>query len=230
MSNCWEFCSSRDCGPDAPLHRTESETIRSMQKCLRPFTVTEACQRRQPQLHDSRCRASAIRSHSRDCTVIDRRDARCDAGNSAIAGIGSCCPTTATRKSFRRLLFTKLRGGRQSIKVKHKTPRSHPAHCPTCRPPPCGPSYSRSRIAYVEPLNPASHLVTHAEPRQQVEVEDRPYPKLRHATDAIIKVTSTALCGSDLASTVLPVLLHTDSLTDRSSISIGAIRTVPLAS
>ncbi|KAJ5668640.1 zinc-type alcohol dehydrogenase-like protein AdhB [Penicillium maclennaniae] len=32
----------------------------------------------------------------------------------------------------------------------------------------------------------------------KVEVEDRPYPKLFHSTDTILKVTSTALCGSDL--------------------------------
>ena len=32
----------------------------------------------------------------------------------------------------------------------------------------------------------------------QVEVEDRPCPTLKHPTDAILKVTSTALCGSDL--------------------------------
>jgi threonine dehydrogenase-like Zn-dependent dehydrogenase len=32
----------------------------------------------------------------------------------------------------------------------------------------------------------------------QVAVEDRPYPKLQKPTDAILKVTSTALCGSDL--------------------------------
>ncbi|KAL2796301.1 chaperonin 10-like protein [Aspergillus keveii] len=32
----------------------------------------------------------------------------------------------------------------------------------------------------------------------EVAVEDRPYPKLQHSTDAILKVTSTALCGSDL--------------------------------
>ncbi|KAK3723694.1 hypothetical protein LTR37_001575 [Vermiconidia calcicola] len=32
----------------------------------------------------------------------------------------------------------------------------------------------------------------------EVAVEDRPVPKLKHATDAILKVTSTALCGSDL--------------------------------
>ncbi|KAM3415201.1 hypothetical protein BST61_g10321 [Cercospora zeina] len=31
-----------------------------------------------------------------------------------------------------------------------------------------------------------------------VEVEDRPYPKLKTPTDAILRVTSTALCGSDL--------------------------------
>ena len=31
-----------------------------------------------------------------------------------------------------------------------------------------------------------------------VEVEDRPYPTLRDPTDAILRVTSTALCGSDL--------------------------------
>ncbi|KAK4543852.1 hypothetical protein LTR36_004885 [Oleoguttula mirabilis] len=31
-----------------------------------------------------------------------------------------------------------------------------------------------------------------------VAVEDRPYPTLRHPTDAILKVSSTALCGSDL--------------------------------
>ena len=32
----------------------------------------------------------------------------------------------------------------------------------------------------------------------QVEVEDRPTPKIQKPTDAILKVTSTALCGSDL--------------------------------
>lgn len=32
----------------------------------------------------------------------------------------------------------------------------------------------------------------------QVSVEDRPVPKLRHSTDALLKVTYTALCGSDL--------------------------------
>ncbi|KAK5130971.1 hypothetical protein LTR08_001527 [Meristemomyces frigidus] len=32
----------------------------------------------------------------------------------------------------------------------------------------------------------------------QVAVEDRPYPTIRHPTDAILRVTSTALCGSDL--------------------------------
>ncbi|KAK3068515.1 hypothetical protein LTR53_013854 [Teratosphaeriaceae sp. CCFEE 6253] len=32
----------------------------------------------------------------------------------------------------------------------------------------------------------------------KVAVEDRPYPQLREPTDAILKVTSTALCGSDL--------------------------------
>ncbi|KAF2206440.1 hypothetical protein CERZMDRAFT_53085 [Cercospora zeae-maydis SCOH1-5] len=31
-----------------------------------------------------------------------------------------------------------------------------------------------------------------------VEVEDRPYPKLKNPTDAILRVSSTALCGSDL--------------------------------
>ncbi|KAJ9609073.1 hypothetical protein H2200_006844 [Cladophialophora chaetospira] len=32
----------------------------------------------------------------------------------------------------------------------------------------------------------------------EVAVEDRPYPKIQKPTDAILKVTSTALCGSDL--------------------------------
>ncbi|KAL3464260.1 chaperonin 10-like protein [Aspergillus heterothallicus] len=32
----------------------------------------------------------------------------------------------------------------------------------------------------------------------EVVVEDRPYPKIQHPTDAILKVSSTALCGSDL--------------------------------
>ena len=32
----------------------------------------------------------------------------------------------------------------------------------------------------------------------QVAVEDRPYPSLQKPTDAVLKVTSTALCGSDL--------------------------------
>ncbi|KAH7233868.1 chaperonin 10-like protein [Fusarium redolens] len=32
----------------------------------------------------------------------------------------------------------------------------------------------------------------------QVAVEDRPYPQIRKPTDAVLKVTSTALCGSDL--------------------------------
>jgi len=31
-----------------------------------------------------------------------------------------------------------------------------------------------------------------------VAVEDRPVPKIQHPRDAILKVTSTALCGSDL--------------------------------
>ena len=33
---------------------------------------------------------------------------------------------------------------------------------------------------------------------QQVEVEDRPVPKIKNPTDVVLKVTSTALCGSDL--------------------------------
>lgn len=33
---------------------------------------------------------------------------------------------------------------------------------------------------------------------RQVAVEDRPSPKIQQSTDVIIKVTSTALCGSDL--------------------------------
>jgi threonine dehydrogenase-like Zn-dependent dehydrogenase len=32
----------------------------------------------------------------------------------------------------------------------------------------------------------------------QVAVEDRPYPKIQKPTDAVLKVSSTALCGSDL--------------------------------
>ncbi|KAK5275251.1 hypothetical protein LTR40_013351 [Exophiala xenobiotica] len=32
----------------------------------------------------------------------------------------------------------------------------------------------------------------------EVAVEDRPYPKLQKPTDVVLKVTSTALCGSDL--------------------------------
>ncbi|TKA22734.1 hypothetical protein B0A50_08393 [Salinomyces thailandicus] len=32
----------------------------------------------------------------------------------------------------------------------------------------------------------------------EVAVEDRPYPKIQFPTDAILRVTSTALCGSDL--------------------------------
>jgi len=32
----------------------------------------------------------------------------------------------------------------------------------------------------------------------EVAVEDRPYPQIQKPTDAILKVTSTALCGSDL--------------------------------
>ena len=34
----------------------------------------------------------------------------------------------------------------------------------------------------------------------EVAVEDRPVPKIREVTDAILKVSSTALCGSDLVS------------------------------
>lgn len=33
---------------------------------------------------------------------------------------------------------------------------------------------------------------------QQVAVEDRPIPVIQKPTDAILKVSSTALCGSDL--------------------------------
>jgi hypothetical protein len=34
--------------------------------------------------------------------------------------------------------------------------------------------------------------------QSQVAVEDRPYPNIQKPTDAILKVSSTALCGSDL--------------------------------
>jgi hypothetical protein len=34
--------------------------------------------------------------------------------------------------------------------------------------------------------------------QNQVAVEDRPYPKIQKPTDAVLKVSSTALCGSDL--------------------------------
>jgi threonine dehydrogenase-like Zn-dependent dehydrogenase len=34
--------------------------------------------------------------------------------------------------------------------------------------------------------------------QDQVAVEDRPYPKIQKPTDAVLKVSSTALCGSDL--------------------------------
>jgi threonine dehydrogenase-like Zn-dependent dehydrogenase len=32
----------------------------------------------------------------------------------------------------------------------------------------------------------------------KVTVEERPYPKLEHPDDALIKVTTAAICGSDL--------------------------------
>lgn len=32
----------------------------------------------------------------------------------------------------------------------------------------------------------------------EVAVEDKPYPKIQHDTDCILKVTTSALCGSDL--------------------------------
>lgn len=32
----------------------------------------------------------------------------------------------------------------------------------------------------------------------EVSVEDRPYPKIQKPTDCVLKVTTSALCGSDL--------------------------------
>lgn len=32
----------------------------------------------------------------------------------------------------------------------------------------------------------------------EVAVEDKPYPKIQNETDCVLKVTSSALCGSDL--------------------------------
>lgn len=34
--------------------------------------------------------------------------------------------------------------------------------------------------------------------KRQIEVQDVPYPRIEHDTDAIIRITSTAICGSDL--------------------------------
>jgi threonine dehydrogenase-like Zn-dependent dehydrogenase len=49
----------------------------------------------------------------------------------------------------------------------------------------------------------------------KVAVEDRPYPKLQHSTDAILKVTSTALCVSSKFRLLFPcdshVLTHHDT-------------------
>ena len=44
-------------------------------------------------------------------------------------------------------------------------------------------------------LRPGEH---NANAAIKVAVEDRPYPQLQQPTDAILKVSSTALCGSDL--------------------------------
>lgn len=32
----------------------------------------------------------------------------------------------------------------------------------------------------------------------EVAVEDKPYPKIQNSTDCVLKVTTSALCGSDL--------------------------------
>jgi threonine dehydrogenase-like Zn-dependent dehydrogenase len=42
------------------------------------------------------------------------------------------------------------------------------------------------------------HSERYAKQPSQVAVEDRPYPNIQKPTDAILKVSSTALCGSDL--------------------------------
>jgi len=49
--------------------------------------------------------------------------------------------------------------------------------------------------SYSSGTTPSQTTVNHS---FQVAVEDRPYPKLQKPTDAILKVSSTALCGSDL--------------------------------
>ena len=54
----------------------------------------------------------------------------------------------------------------------------------------------------------------------EMTVEDRPTPKIQHPRDAILKVTSTALCGSDLV--CLSDNQQTIQLADGSSISIVA--------
>ncbi|KAK3110813.1 hypothetical protein LTR53_014513, partial [Teratosphaeriaceae sp. CCFEE 6253] len=59
---------------------------------------------------------------------------------------------------------------------------------------------AEGRLQGTVPARPASFQLGDSMLMQaiKVAVEDRPYPQLREPTDAILKVTSTALCGSDL--------------------------------
>ena len=59
--------------------------------------------------------------------------------------------------------------------------------------------YQGTSSLHLHPTAPTSHSTNRRiiEPFK-VTVEERPFPKLEHPDDALIKVTTAAICGSDL--------------------------------
>jgi threonine dehydrogenase-like Zn-dependent dehydrogenase len=53
-------------------------------------------------------------------------------------------------------------------------------------------------IEFLEEFHEKKQLTNRIPEPFKVTVEERPYPKLEHPDDALIKVTTAAICGSDL--------------------------------
>jgi hypothetical protein len=97
------------------------------------------------------------------------------------------------RRTFEKHAFSK-----NTRAQKHSTHRSyrlstwashHPRQCERS----CSRAISRQELA-----EQFFSRRSNTDRQHQVAVEDRPYPKIQKPTDAVLKVSSTALCGSDL--------------------------------
>src|SRR5690606_23140621 len=124
----------------------------------------------------------------------------CSRSGCATADVSALVPRVATRSDTRR-----RRQRRLPVERDHRT-------VVAARPDPLNPRARRDHGAHLRDRRLAAVPARHDHPREgdpamkavrwygkrDVRVEEVPDPKIEEATDAIVRITSTNICGSDL--------------------------------